>query len=99
MKGGIQQGATTHVYNMVVEAGKSGAARLKSAGTVIQNRANMVINKVEKDIIEAAIGTGKLADKVHTGMKDFGNMFAGKELAVDGVGALERFQVCKYPCC
>ena len=52
----------------------------------------MVINKVEKDIIEAAIGTGKLADKVHTGMKDFGNMFAGKELAVDGVGALGRFQ-------
>ena len=92
VKGGIQQGATTHVYNMVVEAGKSGAARLKSAGTVIQNRANMVINKVEKDIIEAAIGTGKLADKVHTGMKDFGNMFAGKELAVDGVGALGRFQ-------
>ena len=92
VKGGIQQGATTRVYNMVVEAGKSGAARLKSAGTVIQNRANMVINKVEKDIIEAAIGTGKLADKVHTGMKDFGNMFAGKELAVDGVGALGRFQ-------
>ena len=60
MKGGIQQGATTRVYNMVVEAGKNGAARLKSAGTVIQNRANMVINKVEKDIIEAAIGTGKI---------------------------------------
>ena len=35
VKGGIQQGATARVHNMVVEAGKSGAIRLRSAGTVI----------------------------------------------------------------
>ena len=67
VKGGIQQGASTRVHNMVVEAGKSGATRLRSAGTVIQSRANMMINKAKEGTIEGA----KLADKAITGAKNF----------------------------
>ena len=88
----VQKGVTS-VKNLAETAANFGATRLKSAGTVIQNRANVVINKVGKDIIEATVGTAKLADQVHTGMKVFGNMVnGGRELAADGVGAVGRFQ-------
>ena len=85
VKGGIQQGATTHVHNMVVEAGKSGAARLRSAGTVIQNRANIMVNKAKEGTIEGA----KLADKAITGAKNFFQLpQEGLELA--GIGHVGR---------
>ena len=57
----------SRVHNMVVAAGKIGAARLRSAGTVIQSRANVMINKAIKGTIEGA----RLADKSITGAKNF----------------------------
>ena len=51
---------------MVVESGKSSAARLRSAGTVIQSRVNMMINKAK----EGTIAGAKLADKAITGAKN-----------------------------
>ena len=85
MKGGIQQGATTHVHNMVVEAGKSGAARLRSAGTVIQNRANVMVNKAKEGTIEGA----KLADKSITGAKNFFQI-PQEGMALAGVGPVGK---------
>ena len=65
MSGSFKQGASS-VNNMVVETGKSGATRLRSAGTVIQSRANMVKNKLAKDTIEM----GELADTAITAVKN-----------------------------
>ena len=85
VKGSIQQGATAHVHNMVVEAGKSGAARLRSAGTVIQNRANVMVNKAKEGTIEGA----KLADKSITGAKNFFQI-PQEGLALAGIGPVGR---------
>ena len=62
---GVQKGVTC-VKNLAETATNFGAARLKSAGTVIQNRANMVINKAKEGTIEGA----KLADKAITVAKN-----------------------------
>ena len=62
---GVQKGVTS-VKNLAETATNFGAARLKSAGTVIQNRANMVINKAKEGTIEGA----KLADKAITVAKN-----------------------------
>ena len=62
---GIQKGVTS-VKNLAETATNFGAVRLKSAGTVIQNRTNVMINKVKEGTIEGA----KLADKAITGAKN-----------------------------
>ena len=65
MSEGIQKGVTS-VKSLAETASHFGATRLKSAGTVIQSRTNMVINKAKEGTIEGA----KLADKAITGAKN-----------------------------
>ena len=81
---GIQKGVTS-VKSLAETASHFGAARLKSAGTVIQNRANMVINKAKEGTIEGA----KLADKAITGAKNFFPL-PQEGLVLAGIGPVGR---------
>ncbi|NMD71592.1 hypothetical protein HHO41_14915 [Bacillus sp. DNRA2] len=67
VKGGIQQGATSRISNLVETASKFGSQRLRRAEAAFQNGANIVKNKVIKDTIEAA----QVADKVVTGLRNY----------------------------
>ena len=65
VKGSIQNGVTS-VKNLTETASKLGTARLRSAGAVITDRANMAKNKLVKDTIEM----GELADTAVTALKN-----------------------------
>ncbi|NMD71601.1 hypothetical protein HHO41_14970 [Bacillus sp. DNRA2] len=67
VKGGIQQGATARISNLVETASKFGSQRLRRAEAAFQNGAKIVKNKVIKDTIEAA----RVADKVVTGLRNY----------------------------
>ncbi len=66
VKGGVQQGATSGISNLVETASKFGTDRLRRAEAAFENGANIVKNKVIKDTIEVA----QVADKVATGAKN-----------------------------
>ncbi|NMD71263.1 hypothetical protein HHO41_13240 [Bacillus sp. DNRA2] len=67
VKGGIQQGATSRISNLVETASKFGTERLRRAEAAFQNGANIVKNKVIKDTIEVA----QVSDKVVSGVRNY----------------------------
>lgn len=78
-KVGFHQGIT-HIDSMIKTAGQQSATRLKNASAAIKDAANVVKNKLAKDIIEA----GKLADTVITGVQN--TIPSPKRLVVTSTG-------------
>ncbi len=70
----------THIGDMVHEAGKISASRLKSAEAVMKRGSNAMINKVARDTIEA----GRVADTVITFVKNA--VPFGKRVEVTSIG-------------
>ncbi|WP_237389719.1 DNA/RNA non-specific endonuclease [Bacillus sp. USDA818B3_A] len=75
----FRQGAN-HIDNMIKNAGQQSATRLNNASVAIKDAANVVKNKLAKDIIEA----GRLADTVITGAKN--TIPSPERLAVTSMG-------------
>ncbi|WP_246140811.1 HNH endonuclease [Bacillus marasmi] len=67
VKGGVQQGATSGISNLVETASRFGTDRLRRAEAAFQNGANIVKNKVIKDTIEVA----QVADKGVAGLRKY----------------------------